>query len=433
MTSQSIAVVGSGIAGLACAWRLARHHQVCLYEANDYLGGHTHTVVATVDGVSHPVDTGFLVFNHRTYPQLTRLFAELGVATTPTDMSFSARIDGAGLAGRNLEWAGTNLASVFAQARNLGSPRFLRMLAELLRFNRLATQRARAAAPGDATLTLGAFLDAERFGPELRDWYLLPMAAAIWSCPTRQMLEFPLASFLAFCANHGLLQVADRPQWHTVTGGAARYVDKLVATLPEVRRGEPVLEVRRAAGRVALRSARATRWFDQVVLACHADQALGLLADPTPAERALLAAVRYQRNRAVLHTDASVLPRSRRAWAAWNYQSAPDRADPDTRAVCVHYLINRLQPVPFTRPVLVSLNPVTPLDERAVLAGFDYAHPVFDAAAVAAQARLVALQGGRNTWYCGAWTGHGFHEDGLRSGLAVAAALTTRAATPLAA
>jgi len=434
---MKIAVIGSGIAGLSCAWHLSRKHAVTLYEADARLGGHSNTVDVTVDGIAHPVDTGFLVFNERTYPNLIELFRQLDVATTPTDMSFSARV--ALPLGRDLEWAGTNLDSVFAQRHNLLRPAFLRMLADILRFNRLATdiagaqdEASRDTAPGPAPAaptgraSLGEFLERNAFSAAFRDWYLLPMAAAIWSCPTRQMLEFPVASFVRFCHNHGLLQIADRPRWHTVVGGSREYVRKLVAGITEVRCNEPVLQVRRTGwnGLATVQAASGTVGFDQVVFACHGDQALALLADADAHERAILGAVRYQANRAVLHTDAGVLPRNRRAWAAWNYVSAPASADPAVRSVCVHYLINKLQPVPFTRPVLVSLNPADTLDPASVLAEFDYAHPVFDHAALAAQRRLHEIQGRRGTWFCGAWTGYGFHEDGLKSGLAVAAALS---------
>jgi len=437
-SNVNIAVIGAGISGLACAWRLAGRHRVTLYEANDYLGGHTNTVEAEVDGVRYPVDTGFLVFNHRTYPGLTGLFEQLGVATAASEMSFSARI--ALPRGGELEWAGTDLAAVFAQPRNLARPRFLGMLSDIVRFNRLATAAAASGAGADETL--GAFLVRHRFSAALRDWYLLPMAAAIWSCPTHQMLDFPLSTFVRFCANHGLLQVVDRPQWRTVVRGGQQYVRRMLADIGahhgNVRRGEPVLGVRREGngGLVAVRTAQGTSLYDQVVLACHSDQARAMLADTAPEEDAVLGAVRYQRNRAVLHTDATVLPRARRAWAAWNYQSAPDRsagADPHNRSVCVHYLINRLQPVPFTRPVMVSLNPFDAIAPAQVLAEFDYAHPVFDRAAIAAQTRLATIQGVRNTWFCGAWTGYGFHEDGLQSGLAVAQQLEAVAAAPLAA
>lgn len=434
-----IAVIGAGISGLSCAWKLRRGGDVAssantppnvtIYEANHYAGGHTHTVDAAVDGVSYPVDTGFLVFNQRTYPLLVALFDELGVETAASEMTFSVKLTGTGT--RAIEWAGTDLNSVFIQRRNLFDPRFLRMLADLMRFNRQAKALAERDAKALDVWTLGDFLDAQRYSRAFRDWYLLPMAAAIWSCSTAQMREFPLSTFVHFCANHGLLQVSDRPQWFTVKGGARNYVERLLASLTDVRIGEPALSVARVRAnglnKVAVLSERGSALYDHVVLACHSDQSLALLEDAQADERALLSAVRYQSNRAILHTDASVLPSRSGAWAAWNYQCDIASSAPDDRAVCVHYLINKLQPVPFKRPVIVSLNPTAAIDPATTLDAFEYAHPVFDGCAISAQRRLPEIQGRANVWYCGAWTGYGFHEDGLKSGLEVAGAIEARA------
>lgn len=422
---MKIAVIGAGISGLSSAYRLVQAGaDVTLYEAGKYFGGHSNTVDISVDGVRFGVDTGFLVFNERTYPNLISLFAELGVDSVASDMSFSVKLP---LAGRMLEWAGSNLDTVFAQRANLFNPRFLRMVRDILRFNREAS----ALATGDGAIppqSLGHFLDERRYSAEFRNWYLLPMAACIWSCPAAQMLAFPAATFIRFCHNHGLLQVSDRPQWRTVRGGSRTYVDKLLAAIPSRRLGMPVHSVTRAAHggarSVRVDSTAGAEHFDHVVLACHSDQALALLADARVDERAVLGAIGYQPNRALLHTDASCLPRNPRAWSAWNYQSTASA----TPQVCVHYLINKLQPLPCATPVIVSLNPIDEPDPRQVLGAFDYAHPVFDAAAVAAQGRLPALQGVQGTWFAGAWTGYGFHEDGLKSGLAVAAALAARMA-----
>ena len=415
-----VAVVGSGIAGLAAAHALRRQADVTLFEAGSHFGGHAHTVDVTLDGVTHGVDTGFLVFNERTYPGLIRLFAELEVATAASDMSFSVQVPDAFGAGLPLEWSGTDLASVFCQRRNLVRPRFLRMLADLLRFNALATRLARAGADAELAQPLGDFLACQGFSTEFRDWYLLPMTGCIWSCPTDQMLRFPVGTLIRFCHNHGLLQVADRPQWFTVAGGSRRYVQKILAGLAELRLNTPVRRIRRETSGVEL----ATDWgwerFDRVVLATHPDQALAVLQDASEAESDVLAAIRYQPNRAVLHTDASVLPRDRRAWAAWNYEGAPTGAAP---GVCLHYLINRLQPLPWQRPVIVSLNPMREIDPAQVLGEYAYDHPVFDAAALRAQSLLGPLQGRRHTWFAGAWTGYGFHEDGLASGQAAARGL----------
>jgi predicted NAD/FAD-binding protein len=413
-----IAVIGSGISGLGCAHALRHEAHVTLYEAEPHLGGHTNTVDVTVGGVTAAVDTGFLVFNERTYPNLIALFAELGVPTAKSDMSFGVSVLHGG---RRVEWCGSDLAGVFAQKRNLASPRFLAMLRDILRFNAQATRVAMGQEAAAAELSLGEFLDRERYGRAFRDWYLLPMAAAIWSCPIDTMLAYPLATFVRFCHNHGLLQVSDRPQWYTVQGGARQYVQKIAAGLHEVRTAEPVLDVRRDApgGRVAVRSRSGSALYDHVVLACHSPQALRLLFDADAAERAVLGAVGYQTNRALLHTDRRLMPKLERVWSSWNYLS--DGAP--TPSVSVTYLLNKLQPLPLTEPVFVSLNPTIEPRAEHLIAAFDYEHPVFDGAAIAAQQRLPDLQGRRNVWFAGAWTGYGFHEDGLKSGLAVAAAL----------
>jgi uncharacterized protein len=421
---MKVAVIGAGISGLACAYRMARGNagvDVTLFEANGYFGGHTNTVDVTLDGVTHGVDTGFLVFNHRTYPNLVALFDELDVPTTATDMSFSVA-----LTDRKLEWAGSNLNTVFSQRRNLLRPAFLRMLADILRFNRTATTLATAGHDGLLAEPVGAFLQRENFSTAFRDWYLLPMIGAIWSCSTTQMMAFPVGTLIRFCHNHGLLQVNDRPQWRTVTGGAREYVTRMLASIRNARAGEPVGSVSRTKAGVAIESTRGIEGFDHVVLACHSDQALQLLADASPDERAVLAAIGYAPNRAVLHTDASLLP-AERAWSAWNYESRTGELGLEPQ-LCVHYLINKLQPLPFNTPIIVSLNPVREPHADHVIREFAYSHPVFDQAATDAQRALPSLQGQRNTWFAGAWTGYGFHEDGLRSGLEAAARLEAIAA-----
>ena len=408
---SKIAVIGAGISGLASAWLLARQHEVVLYEANRYPGGHTNTVDATVDGITHAVDTGFLVFNDRTYPNLVKLFAHLGVEAADSDMSFSVRIgDGA------LEWSGTSLATVFAQPSNLAKPRFLRMLADLIRFNQEASRLAESGAP--VTGTLGEFLDARGYGREVRELYLIPMAACIWSTPATQINRFPMQTFLHFCANHGLLAVSNRPQWRTVKGGAREYVRKLLAGIPDLRLATPVHQVRRFADRVELATDHGTERFDQVVLATHTDQSLAMLEHASVEERAVLKAIPYLANRAVLHTDERLLPRRRRAWASWNFHAPrPELSD---EPVSLTYLINRLQPLPFSSPVMVSMNPVDEPREERVLASFDYHHPAFLEGSDEAKRRVASLQGRERTWYCGAWTRYGFHEDGLLSALNVA-------------
>jgi predicted NAD/FAD-binding protein len=424
-----VAVIGSGISGLSVAHGLSPWADVTLFEAGDYFGGHTHTVDITLEGRTHGVDTGFLVFNERTYPNLIRLFGELGVETAASDMSFSVQVPDVGL-----EWSGCDLNTVFAQRRNLVRPAFLRMLADIVRFNRITTGIAEREAEHELRQPIGEFLDDQRFNREFRDWYFLPMIGCIWSCPTDQMLRFPIATMIRFCHNHGLLQIANRPRWFTVVGGASRYVDKMLAHIPDARLNTPVRRVRRTASNDGRTDAWVTtdagsERFDHVVLACHSDQSLALLADPSVAEREVLGAIRYHLNRAVLHTDTSVLPKRRLAWAAWNYERAAE-GPREEASVCLHYLINRLQPVPFETPVMVSLNPVVEPRADCVHGEFAYSHPVFDQAAIAAQRGVPSLQGASNTWYCGAWTRYGFHEDGLMSGLAVAQALKQQIARP---
>ncbi|MGQ9724339.1 MAG: NAD(P)/FAD-dependent oxidoreductase [Tepidimonas sp.] len=426
---MKVAIVGSGISGLAVAHRLHGQAHITLFEANDYFGGHTHTVDVTLPNehgqlATHGVDTGFLVFNEQTYPNLIALLAALGVPSAPSDMSFSVQVP-AGVHGPALEWGGASLGTVFAQRRNLVRPRFWGMLADLLRFNRLCTRLALDGRDAQLQQPLGDFLREHGFGDAFRDWYFLPMIGCIWSCPTDQMLQFPVATMIRFCHNHGLLQVNDRPQWYTVAGGARQYVERIVAKVPDARLSTPVRRIERdVAGATVFTDAGAER-FDEVVIATHSDQALALLAHPSARERAVLGAIRYQSNRAVLHTDTGVLPRRRAVWSAWNYERAGDDRRESAR-VCLHYWLNALQPLPFAQPVIESLNPVRPIAAEHILAEFEYHHPVFDGAAIAAQQEVPRLQGDLHTWYCGAWTGYGFHEDGLKAGLAVADALQTR-------
>jgi predicted NAD/FAD-binding protein len=424
---MKVAVIGSGISGLAAAHRLRGHARVTLFEAGSYFGGHTHTVDVSLpdahgQAVTHGVDTGFLVFNERTYPGLIALLDGLRVPTAPSDMSFSVQVPGAGVLGsRALEWSGSNLATVFAQRRNLLRPQFWGMLSELLRFNRLCTALADSGQEQALGQPLGDFLDQHGFGAAFRHWYFLPMLGSIWSCPTDQMLRFPVATMVRFCHNHGLIQVQNRPQWHTVAGGARQYVHAILQGL-DARLATPVTHIERTMAGVSVRAGGGTEPFDAVVLAVHSDQALRLLSQPSTAERRVLEAIRYQPNRAVLHTDTRVMPRRRAAWAAWNYERAADGAQESAR-VCLHYWINRLQPLPFAQPVLVSLNPVSPIDPAKILGEFDYDHPVFDLGAWSAQKQVTELQGVQRTWFAGAWTGYGFHEDGLQSGYRAADAL----------
>jgi predicted NAD/FAD-binding protein len=419
---KKIAIVGSGISGLAAAYALRGSANITLFEAGSYYGGHTHTVditLATAKGlVTHGVDTGFLVFNERTYPHLIKLFADLDVETAKSDMSFSVQVP---QKGGHLEWSGSNLSTVFAQRRNLLNPRFWRMLRDLMRFNKLATSIAESGCDSQMMQPLEEFLQSNNFSSEFRDWYLLPMLGCIWSCPTSQMLQFPVATMVRFCHNHGLLQVNDRPQWWTVAGGAKHYVEKILANIQDKRLNTPVHSIARDSRGIHIITNAATERFDKVIIATHSDQALSMLQQPSHAEKQALSAINYQANTAVLHTDASVLPQRKAAWAAWNYERVQsDPSQLDNANVCLHYLINKLQPIPFEQPVIVSLNPTKPIAPEHVLGAFDYAHPVFDLAAIQAQADIPALQGQQNTYFCGAWTGYGFHEDGLKSGFAAA-------------
>ena len=419
-TTHRIAVVGSGISGLATAWLLSRGgHAVTLFEADSRLGGHSNTVDVTLDGHTHPVDTGFLVFNDRTYPNLIALFKQLDVQSVESEMTFAVSLQEP-----DLEWAGSNLLTVFGQKRNLLRRPFWAMLSDILRFNRESSAWL-ATHPGQPR-NLRDFLLEGRYARSFCDWYLLPMAAAIWSCPTSQMLDMPLATFVRFCQNHGLLQVFDRPLWRTVDGGSRTYVQRIAAQLRDVRLSCPVRAVTRQRMQLQVTHARGSEPFDQVVMACHSDQALALLGDSaSPAQREVLAAVRYQANRALLHTDARLLPRDRRLWSAWNYFAG--RGEPGAQPVGVSYLINRLQPLPFKTPVVVTLNPAFEPDPAHVIAEFDYAHPIFDGPAIAAQQRLAATQGQGGIWLAGAWGGYGFHEDGLKSALRVANGLGVQA------
>jgi predicted NAD/FAD-binding protein len=412
---RKIAVIGAGISGLSAAWLLGQAHDVVLIEAAPRLGGHANTVsIQDEAGGDTEVDTGFIVYNQKTYPNFVALLDNLGVATQPTEMSFAVSLDG----GR-LEYAGTSLAGLFAQRRNLASPRFWAMLQGLVRFYRDATRDAQA---GHVTeMKLGDYLAAGGYGAAFRDDHLLPMAAAIWSAPCSEILSYPAQAFLRFHHNHGLLQLTDRPVWRTISGGSARYVARLREQFSgKVRLGTPVRQVRRSSSEVLISGDGWSEAFDHVVFATHADQTLAMLADPDPLEAAALGAFRYSRNRAVLHGDEGLMPRRRRAWASWNHIG--ERGRPDA-ACAVTYWMNRLQNLSATRPFFVTLNPPATLRQDTILHEEVYEHPIFDQAALAAQERLWALQGARRSWYCGAYFGSGFHEDGLQAGLAVAEAL----------
>jgi predicted NAD/FAD-binding protein len=420
MERMRIAVVGAGIAGLGAAWLLKGRHEVTIFERNGRLGGHSNTIEVESGGATLGVDTGFVVYNERNYPHLTRLFRHLGVETQPTDMSFAASVDD----GR-VEYAGSDLNTLFAQRGNLVSPAYWGMLRDVLRFNRDARRSLRT---GDADgLSLGAYLARGGYGTRLADHYLLPMAAAIWSCPTRTMRDFPAVSFLHFFRNHGLLDLVDRPQWRTVVGGSRRYVERLYADLPcSAHAGTPVVRVQRASSGVRVLTADgAEHLFDAAVLACHADEALRLIDSPRPAETAVLSKFGYQENRTILHSDAALMPRQRRVWSSWNYLAATGASG--TERVSVSYWMNRLQGLPGSRQFFVSLNPLREPRPESVVAELSYHHPVFDAEAMRAQGLLGQLQGRDRLWFCGSYAGYGFHEDALASAVGVARLLGAEA------
>jgi predicted NAD/FAD-binding protein len=410
---QRIAVVGAGISGMSAAWLLSGRHEVTLYEAAPRLGGHSLTVEAPSASGPAPVDMGFIVYNQASYPNLVALFDHLGVPTKPTDMGFAVSLGNGAL-----EYGGDNFFTLFAQRRNLVRPRFWSMLADLLRFYREAP--AHAGALEDGMTSLGDYLTAQGYGPAFQNDHLLPQAAAIWSTPLKDIRDYPAAAFIRFCENHGLLKLVDRPIWRTVEGGSREYVRRLTAACADrARIGRGVTAVRRGADGVMVRDVTgAVDRFDQVVFATHADQALALLEDAGPRERAVLGAFGYKRNQAVLHSDVTLMPRRRAAWSAWNYVGGRGQED-----LCVTYWMNRLQGLPHSHPLFVTLNPTRPIDPGKIIRVEMFEHPQFDAAAMRAQRELWSLQGARGAWWCGSYFGAGFHEDGLQSGLAVAEAL----------
>jgi len=404
-----IAIVGTGVSGLVCAHLLGRRHDVTVFESDGRPGGHAHTVRIDLADETHEVDTGFLVYNERNYPGLVRLFESLGVATKPSDMSFSVSDDMSGI-----EWRGTSLGTLFAQRRNVVRPAFLRMLAEIVRFNRTARALLRSERPSEQSLA--DLLASGRWSTSFVNWYLIPMGSSIWSADPSTCLDMPAVAFARFFDNHGLLDYGDQPLWRTVAGGSRTYVEAILDPLgSSVRLSSPVAKVTRRGDGVEVHSDMGPEQFDHVVLATHSDQALRILSDASQAEREVLGAIRYQSNRATLHTDERLLPRSRRAWASWNYHRLADQP----RRATLTYRLRSLQGIDSAHEILITLNRDDAIREDRVLARFDYAHPVFDVAAMAAQRRHEELNGDRRTWYCGAYWGYGFHEDGVQSALSV--------------
>lgn len=418
---KKIAIVGAGISGLTAAYYLKDHHQITLFEANDYLGGHTATVdVPDVNHSMQAIDTGFIVFNDRTYPNFIQLLHALKVAYQPTEMSFSVHEESTGF-----EYNGHDLRSLFAQKRHYFSPKFYRFLFDIFRFNRLAKKQLKS--PNSEEISVGAFLAQHAFPDDFCRLYLLPMGAAIWSMPLGKMREMPLCFFLRFFENHGLLDVTHRPQWYVIKGGSREYVRALLSQLPSsaVRCHEAVVAVRRGAHGVSIETTQGQYAFDEVVMACHSDQALALLHNPSESEIAILSAIPYQTNQVTLHTDTAWLPKSPTAWAAWNYRVLPNRGE--ETPVTVTYYMNRLQGLSLETDFCVTLNQAAVISPDKVLRQFEYAHPVFGFDSVKAQRQKSQIQGKNRTWFCGAYWGYGFHEDGVNSALEVVSALNVSA------
>ncbi len=407
MQRLKIAVIGTGVAGNGAAWLLNTAHDITVYEKNDYTGGHSNTVV-TPHGTK--VDTGFIVYNLATYPNFIALMKALNVDTRESNMSFAVSLNDGGL-----EYSGDSINTLFVQRRNLLRPRFHRMWMDIIRFYREAPEFL-AANPA-TTLTLGDYLKAENYGPGFTDEHLLPMGAAIWSMTRDGMAEFPLHSFIRFFKNHGLLTLTNRPQWRTVIGGSQAYVAKLTAGFKDkIRHNCPAVRVVRENGKVIVHDAKGgSEVYDHVVIAAHADEALAMLAQPTADETRILGAIKYSENRALLHSDEALMPRLKKSWASWNYLGVTNTAKP---AVSLSYWMNRLQSIDNAEPLFVSLNPLQ--EPKAIIREITYHHPIFDRGAIEAQQHVGKIQGTGGVWFCGSYTGYGFHEDALASGLTVA-------------
>lgn len=409
---KRVAVIGSGISGLTCAWLLREKYDISLYEANDYAGGHTQTTDVELNGKTWPVNTGFIVFNDWTYPNFIRLMELLGVASEDSDMSFSVKCENTGM-----EYNGHTLNTLFAQRRNLLKPSFWGMIRDILKFNK-ATREELDADTLDRTETLGQYLNRHGYGKAFRDHYIIPMGAAVWSASEEMMMQFPVYFFLRFFNNHGMLSVDERPQWRVISGGSRSYVERILKDLPQdqIYLSTPVTEVTRSAEHVSITSTRGTDQYDEVIFACHSDQALRMLGDATDSEKDILGAIPYKMNDVVLHTDEKILPKRRLAWAAWNYHLGSGDQD----SVAVTYYMNRLQnfdeaPVDFC----VTLNNTAAIRKEKIIRQFRYAHPVFTLEGMAAQQRHADISGHRHTHFCGAYWFNGFHEDGVRSALRV--------------
>lgn len=407
-----IAIIGSGIAGLGAAWLLHKQHDVTVYEKNAYAGGHTNTVM---DG-AQPIDTGFIVYNRKNYPRLIAMFDELGIATQASNMSFSASLNNG-----KIEWATNSLNSIFAQRRRLLSARHYRMILDILRFHRQG--KVLLAQDIDSSMSMDSFIRLHHYSQSFRDHYLVPMAASIWSTPAIQIGDYPIASLLRFFNNHGLLDTAEQPTWRTVTGGSRTYVERICALLGpgRIRLNRPVRSIRRANVSVAVKDDYGSEHFDHVIMAAHADQSLAMLGkDASASETELLHVFKFKSNRAVLHSDERLMPKLRSVWSAWNYLCGGQNSHD---GVSLTYWMNRLQAIPVERQYFVTLNPRLEPDSKKIICEIEYEHPIFDARAINAQHNLASIQGINRTWFCGAWCGYGFHEDGLAAAEKVAHAL----------
>jgi len=413
---MKIAIIGTGISGLTCGYYLHKKHDITVFEANDYIGGHTATVDVELQGKTYPVDTGFIVYNDRTYPNFIKLMDELKVKTIPTEMSFSVRNDANGL-----EYNGHTVMTLFAQKRNWFNPRFYHFIYEILRFNKLAKQEAKVA---EVELqTLGQFLNYHRFSQYFCQNYILPMGAAIWSSTLADMRAFPLTFFLRFFLNHGLLDITNRPKWNVIQGGSRSYIEPLTQGFRQnIRTSSPVEKVTRTSTGVEVTCLGKTERFDEVIFACHSDQALSMLEDPTDSEQQVLSQLGYQANEVILHTDTRLLPKRKTAWASWNYWLRGGEGQ-DSRLPSLTYDMNILQHIDAPETFCVSLNSSEHIDPSKVLRSFVYHHPVFTEQSIKAQQRKSEISGANHTWFCGAYWHNGFHEDGVRSALDVVSQL----------
>lgn len=424
---MKIAIIGTGISGLTCAWHLHRQHDITVYEANDYIGGHTATVDVSVASGDYAIDTGFIVFNDRTYPRFEHLLSEIGISGDPTEMSFSIHNDSNGL-----EYNGHSLASMFAQKRNMVNPRFLYFIYEILRFNKLAMSVDLA---DEQSRTLGEFLQLHKFSQYFAENYILPMGAAIWSSTLSDMRAFPLSFFIRFFRNHGLLEVTNRPQWYVIPGGSREYIKKLIVPFRDkILLSQPVRKVIRQQGKVIVETELSREVYDQVIFASHSDQALSMLGDATAEEQRVLGAMEYQDNEVVLHTDINMLPQSRAAWAAWNYHLGPSVENGqlrDNKLASLTYNMNILQNISSPETFCVTLNQTERIAPEKILRRFKYAHPVFSTSSMMAQQARSDINGVNNTWYCGAYWYNGFHEDGVHSALDVVDGISKLATEPV--